>query len=507
MKVSFNSIHLKWDKGPSLSLIILRSYLLSRIKTFAPGDTVYNRFCCEDPMDKILSMILSQDADVFAFSCYLWNMELVETLAIRIKEKKPQARVILGGPEVSYKSAKIIEANPWFDILVKGEGEESFVDVMDRLSQGIYDFREISGVTYKHNNKIIDNPWVEFNVQNQDYELYLKDLQHFDEFYYETSRGCPFRCRYCTWQKLGSVRWYQMDKVKRDLGKIFQVEKLKCLKFVDSNFALKKDWALDIFKLLNQMNLQRVKQKLQPIAFHFEIKLENLNDALVDEMAKFPREYWDEYIVGFGIQTMNPYALKVSNRKAYPRKYLENYQKFKERGIKNINLEVIHGLPGDTLEGYKKTLEYLISELNAEYFLSYHYQVLPNSYFWEHSTDYGLVWEDRPPHQLLYSDTFSTKDLKEAKKIVFFFYIFYYGLRRIKKIVDSKFKQNKMRVYEKIIDYIYEKYPQHFIITDDLGALQIVSKEMVSPEKYKLRQEIIKDARNIIERCAQDQQW
>ncbi|UCH94843.1 MAG: B12-binding domain-containing radical SAM protein [Candidatus Aminicenantes bacterium] len=510
MKISFNSINLKWDLGTSLSLVVLRSYLLARQKEKNMSvETTFNRFNCEDSPEDILPVLLSRDgdADVYAFSCYLWNMQLTKALTKEIKKKNKDALVVLGGPEVNYNAEKILKENPGFDILVKGEGEEVFCTIIQRLCQGSRDFRDLPGVTYIHENELIDNPVDKFKIEDQNYQLTLEDIRDFPEMYYETARGCPYRCRYCSWQTLGKVRFYSLDKVHRDLEKIFQSGKLKCIKFVDSNFALNSKRALGLFQLLNELNQKRVKKGLPQIAFHFEVRLENLNDDLIAEMAKFPGNYWDEYIMGFGLQTVNEHALKESNRTPNFKKYQENFQKIKDKGIKNINFEIIHGLPADTLAGYKKTMDYLISQLNVDYFLSYHFQVLPNSYFWEHADDYGLVWEDTPPHKLIRSHTFSVDDMKEAEKFVYFFYIFYYGLRRIKKMVDSQFKKNKIKVYEKIIHHLYNKYNGHFAITDDLGGLQNAIKDLLIPEKYNLRQEIIKDARNIIERCAQEQQW
>ncbi|UCH98079.1 MAG: radical SAM protein, partial [Candidatus Aminicenantes bacterium] len=387
------------------------------------------------------------------------------------------------------------------DLVVQGEGEEAFYNILERIKEGIFDFNDVSGVTYKSENKIIDNPpSYQYRLEDQDYELNLEDFTECEYFYYETSRGCPFKCCYCLWDKRPKrkIRVYSLNKVKRDLQQIFRLLKLKFLTLIDSNLLLKRDRALEIFRLLNQLTHERAKKKLEPLNFTLETPPEYLDEEIIKELVKFLTNRRDTSSFGYGLQTINPNTLKTMNRRLNLGKFTQNVRKAREMGLKKTLVEIIHGLPGDTLDSFKKTLDYLISELNVENFHSLHFYLIPNSFFWRHAKEYGLAYEPKAPYRLISADTFPEEDLNEADRLSFYLQIIYTGIPRIRKEVDMKFKKNKLLVYEKIIDRISKKYGHLFSVSNDEQYLFKVLRNIRKPENYELKQKIINEARDII---------
>jgi len=247
MTISLNGI-VPGDTGRfCLSITILKSFLLSRSRQFR---IVSNVYFCEEPVDSIVSKIIDRDVKVIAFSAYIWNMEMIKQVAKGIKEKKQDAYIIVGGPEVYFDTPKTLEEN-----------------------------------------EIIDNPTTyNFRVEDQEYELNFDELNDTEYFYYETSRGCPQSCRYCGWsgRPTRKIREYPMSKIKRDLEQIFRLPKIKIMVMADSNLLMKKKRALAIFKLFNELNAGRARNGLNTICFHLPTRFEDLDDELLKEMVRFP---------------------------------------------------------------------------------------------------------------------------------------------------------------------------------------------------------------------------
>ena len=80
--------------------------------------------------DEILKDIYLTGADVVCFSCYIWNISFVRELAAELKKVSPDVKIWAGGPEVSYAANKFLMENPAFDLIMQGEGEEVFSELI-----------------------------------------------------------------------------------------------------------------------------------------------------------------------------------------------------------------------------------------------------------------------------------------------------------------------------------------------------------------------------------------
>ncbi len=98
--------------------------------------------------------IIDEKPHVVAFSCYIWN--ITKTLEIcQIIKRNHDCKIVLGGPEVSYRPKDILKKYEFTDFVLSGEGEWCFPDFLNNLNG---DLSLVSGLTYRKNDEIISVP-------------------------------------------------------------------------------------------------------------------------------------------------------------------------------------------------------------------------------------------------------------------------------------------------------------------------------------------------------------
>ncbi|MEW6003060.1 MAG: cobalamin-dependent protein, partial [Nitrospirota bacterium] len=150
-------------------------------------------------VQQVVYYLLQNKPDIIGFSCYCWNMNKVLDTARIFKTISPETKIILGGPEVGPVGSKYLKENPFVDVVVKGEGEETFAELLKYyLGEGT--LREIKGICYRANGDVLENPdrppiedLGEIPSPYLEGILVPKDRVT----YIETYRGCIFRCHYC----------------------------------------------------------------------------------------------------------------------------------------------------------------------------------------------------------------------------------------------------------------------------------------------------------------------
>ena len=138
-------------------------------------------FNLKDKRRRVLEALVSADADIYGFSAYIWNVRQLFSFAAELKKLRPTAQIVFGGPEVSFDCEEILAAHPYIDCIIKGEGENAFVELARAVEVGDFVPRIIDGGIYSG-----------FTEQGSVYtENELQNGLHV--VYYESSRGCPYR--------------------------------------------------------------------------------------------------------------------------------------------------------------------------------------------------------------------------------------------------------------------------------------------------------------------------
>ncbi len=220
----------------------------------------------------------------------------------------------------------------------------------------------------------------------------------------------------------------------------------------------------------------------------------------------------------FGLQSADERVNREYIDRVFSRKqYILNTRLFlnmaKKNGIhrnvvKIIFVELIYGLPGDSHEGCQSSLDVILSEFAGCNFHCYPLQVLPGTYFWNHSEEFGLVFEDKPPHRLISNATYSLEDIRRTERMVFFMTIFSLIFRGVMRFVDRKVLGSRIHIYGKLMDHISSRYPEFVTLLaglynsdDDITSIFNIRALQANETNVLLRNKIVAEAREIVERA------
>lgn len=277
----------------------------------------------------ILEHLYREKADVYGFSCYIWNIEPMLTLAETLKSLLPESKIVLGGPEVSYGLERF-ENTPWVDAIVRGEGEEAMLSLCQAIQEG-RDYPRISG-----------GDAVTFSDAGVHYR---EGEETGGILYYESSRGCPYSCAYCLSSATHGVRF---KSVEQTLDELLEFEKIhtncKVIKFVDRTFNADVKRANAIWRALLDEKYTK--------SYHFEICATLLNEESFDILSRFPK---GKVQLEIGLQSTNKETLAASSRHIDAAKVIGAAKRIKDKGNVHVHLDLIAGLPYEDYKSFAKS--------------------------------------------------------------------------------------------------------------------------------------------------------
>lgn len=393
-------------------------------------------FSINDRVENILEGIIEEKPDVVAFSCYIWNMEFVNRLAELIKLVDPKIEILYGGPEVSYEGKEFLE-NHEGEYVIVGEGEKTFREfVLYKLGEG--KIENIKGLNYKRDGKVFENPKrpeMDMNELVFPY-TYEEDINN-KIVYYEASRGCPFKCKYCLSSVMHGVRFLDVERVKKEL-KYFMERGLKLVKFVDRTFNCNREYTVELLKYLSEQDTET--------RFHFEVAADLLTEEQIEILNNAPK---GRFQLEVGVQTTNNEVLHNINR------YI-TYENIKEKVLKvaagkNVmqHLDLIAGLPGEDLESFKKSFNDVHAIRPDEIQLGF-LKLLKGSSMREEAEKWGIVYSPYAPYEIIRSKDISYEELLLLKKVEAMVDK-YYNSCKFNNVI--KFFLN---IYEKPFDFYYD---------------------------------------------------
>ena len=385
-------------------------------------------FTINDNIDFIIDGIFSEKPELVAFSVYIWNVEYVSRICKILRKISPDLKIVLGGPEVSFINEHPFFDKNDFDFILKGEGEKSFYELIS--SGKITD------------EKILNLDEIPFPYDEENIHLFENRI-----VYYESSRGCPFSCAYCLSSAEKGVRFLSLERVKSDL-EFFSSHNVKQVKFVDRTFNADKKRAYEIWKFIIE------KFSNSNINFHFEIAADLLDENLISLLGTAP----DGLIqLEIGIQSTKDETLILSCRKTDTEKVLSNTKKLIEQGNINIHTDLIAGLPGETLEDFKKSFNDVYALKSHQLQLGF-LKILHGTKMVEISKEFNFVFSPYSPYEILSNKDFSHDDILFLKKFEDVFEKIYNSQRFILSINElEKYFENPFEMFEKISEYFKEK--------------------------------------------------
>ena len=501
--VSLNSFVPRFFYTTSVSLVMIKSYVLDKLERRGedlPLEIRIDNFSCEGDREEMVERICSRGPSIVGFSVYPWNMLLIRELVPRVKERLPDTLVALGGPAVSFDTRNAFGEWTGADAAVRGPGEETFYRLVKAWRQG----RDLAGVpnlVYRRGEEVVETDGERnFSVEEQHYPLRTQELEGLFQVNYDTSRGCAFRCGYCAWNVDGleppGIKYYPMSKVKEDLSNIFLSDSLARLSLNDSNITVNEARCLEIFRHINGLNAERRRRKQPSVEIVLDLNPQYFTDPIIQEMKRLRIG-----ALGFGLQSVDEEVLRIANRKFDRERYVRNLRKLSEKTGVRIIMEIIFGLPGDTLDKFRKSVEFVLSELRTYSFICFRYLVLPGSPFWYQREKYGIVHGERPPYEVISTSTFSREEMDYADRMACWLEMFFSVLRSVKKTVESRAfheKRPQTPVYEALVEGLSKRYEDFF----EKGFKQEYTYYYMDKLREKrhagVRRAILSDARRIL---------
>ena len=351
----------------------------------------------EEQAQAIAAQLLELQPAALCFSLFVWNRTVLARVAAIIQEKVPEIPLIAGGPEVTAGAAD----NDPFHYLVSGEGDEAVPNLLRQLLQKDASVANGSNADCHPPRKIFSPRANQEKLPSPYLTGVLKPAEYQNGALWELARGCPFKCAYC-YESKGekTVAYFPMERIRQELD-FFAKEKVRQIFVLDPTYNAKKERAVEILKL--------IRQKAPNTFFHFECRAELLNPELV---AAFSRISCSLQI---GLQSARPEVLKLVARSINRKEFAGKIALLNNAGI-IFGFDLIYGLPGDNLAGFKESIDYAIS-LYPNSLEIFRLSVLPGTTLFDQKQELGLVAPSTPPYLVESTPQFSAKDLDKAEAL------------------------------------------------------------------------------------------
>ena len=366
MKILLATLHAKYVHA-SLAL----PYLAAACAGLDGVQAEIREFTVNEPHDRVLHRIIAEGADLVAFSCYIWNIEPTLRLASDLKKVAPGTFIVLGGPEASFGSFDLLERNPAVGCIVRGEGEETFRQLVTALRHSRSTTQPLNrstspstipGLVVRAGEELVATaeraPITDLDAIPSPFAAGRVDLGK-PLVYYETSRGCPFSCAFCMSSLEKGVRSFSPGRIEADL-QLLMARGVQTVKLVDRTFNFDAGRANAIWEFILAHNRES--------RFHFEIAADLLTEENLRLLERVPAGMFRFEI---GVQSGKEETLARVGRRSDLAKLSANVRRLAATTGVTIHLDLVAGLPGEDYGGFLASLQLLFDMLPPDNDTSY----------------------------------------------------------------------------------------------------------------------------------------
>lgn len=462
----------------------LAVYNLKESAATLDADITIKEYTINQYVRDILIDIYEEKADILAFSCYIWNISMMEELIEEIKKIQSGIEIWVGGPEVSYDAKWQLMNHSGMDVVMIGEGERTFFQLVKCAIEHT-SYNEVQGIAYRRKEGILENP-----RQNLDYIpmdeipfIYknMKDFQH-KIVYYETSRGCPFSCSYCLSSIDKRVRLRSLSKVYEEL-QFFLDQNVPQVKFVDRTFNCNKKHSQGIWNYILEHDNGITN-------FHFEVSEDLLGE---EDFALFRQMRPGLIQLEIGVQSTWEKTIKEIRRTMNLERLRENVAKIKN--MKNIHqhLDLIAGLPYEDYQRFTKSFDDVYKMMPDQLQLGF-LKVLKGSYMYEKKEDYGVIYSSKPPYEVMATKWLSYDDIIELKGVEEMVEVYY----------NSGQFTHSLHFFESQYDRPYTLFNDMYHFYKDKGLLECKHTRLARYEilrEFAMEKGLLKEKSEILDEC------
>jgi len=441
-------------------------------------------FNLNDSFEYMSRMLFQRQFELYAFSTYIWNRELIKRLIEFVNTAYPEAVTLTGGPEVISACLGDIEAMCGADFSICGEGEEAFAEFLEkqilcfkanvksinvacgegRPAGELSELSKIDGLAARFRGKnefifncaepvIINNPENIAPLYNSQADIKQKSF-----VYLETSRGCPNQCHYCLSSLKPSnapaVRYFPIERTLSDIDSIIKIKGLETVRTIDRTFNDDSGRTMAIFRHI-------VKKAPEGLIFQFEMSPYKFNAEILDFLKSLNRKYFQFEI---GIQSFDNESLKsvgrdemqkdgkdgIENKKITPSKLLDIL--INETKVE-VHADLMYGLPGDTYEKCLNSFDKLLLKMPSSVQF-WQLKILRGTKLWQNAEKLGLLYEKYPPYAVIKTQNMSVGEILKLQRLGRFLDLIYNSghLRNTLGMLFQIFK-SPSELFFKIIEY------------------------------------------------------
>ena len=461
--------------------------------------------------DYILREIYKRKPDVLCFSCYIWNIRYVQELVVEIHKLLPELHIWLGGPEVSYEAEAFLKDYPMVTGIMVGEGEETFRELC-----GYYVKRkktdnigQIAGLVYRDTSSKLERTAKRKPIPMDHLPFCYEHLVEFKNkiIYYETSRGCPFSCSYCLSSIEKGLRFRSLALVKKEL-QFFLDNQVKQVKFVDRTFNCNHEHAMGVWKYLKEHDNGITN-------FHFEISADLLTE---EELQLISSLRPGQIQLEIGVQSTHEPTIQEIHRTMNLSRLESSVRMVQQAGNIHQHLDLIAGLPMEDYETFAHSFWEVYRWKPQQLQLGF-LKVLKGSYMYEHRKDYGLVYQENPPYEIMATKWISYGEVLDIKLVEEMLEVYYNSgqFEMTMKVLELT-EENPFylflelgRFYEKhgllgvshsrlgrceiLLDYVRQKDKEHLELYQETLTFDLYARENMktrphwAPEPAEFREE------------------
>ncbi len=364
-------------------------------------DLSFREYTIKENIDTIAHNLLATGCDCIGLGVYIWNVRQIGRLVTKLRAMKSGLILILGGPEVTYEPEFFLDSMP-IDYVISGEGEFVLGELLHAIENDLP--VNTDGVSSPGNiSKVVARADIEWLATLPSPYQLTEDrdtLQH-RLVYFETSRGCPFRCTYCLSSLEEGVRYFPAGYIRDSLHYLVNSE-ARQIKFLDRTFNLNKRHTQQVFDFL-------IDHYRRGLTCQFEIYADLIDEETIEQLNKRLPKHFFRFEIGVQ-STYNPTNQAVNRRQDFG-KLSRNIAKLMDGGKIDLHLDLIAGLPYETLERFIQSFNDVFAFKAKEVQLGF-LKMLRGTVIREDAMDGDYVYRDEAPYEIVSNRWITEDDLQ-----------------------------------------------------------------------------------------------
>lgn len=363
-------------------------------------DISFREYTIKETTEVIAQELLATNSDILGLSVYIWNVNRMGELIVRLKQRNPDLIIIVGGPEVSYEPEHFLGAWP-IDYVISGEGEFVLGELIHAIENG--GSTQLPGVSSKEHLSatVLKADLEQLARLPSPYQL-GEDKESLANrmVYFETSRGCPYHCQYCLSSLEKGVRYFPKGFIEENLRYLID-SGARQIKFLDRTFNLDKKHTQAVFDFL-------IEHRKEHLSCQFEVYADLLTDQTIDYLnTRLPGGYFRFEV---GIQsTYQPTNLAVKRKQDFDL-LASNIRKLMEGGKITLHLDLIAGLPHETFQRFVQSFNDVFALRAKELQLGF-LKMLRGTNLRKEAARYGYTYQQEAPYEILSNADIAAEEL------------------------------------------------------------------------------------------------